>query len=43
MFDLKNNQLIIMKSRKIEYEVRAKNQKVFLVFMRIGGPKGNEF
>jgi hypothetical protein len=38
-FNLRHNSLIILKSRKISYEIKANTQKVFVVGMKIGGPR----
>lgn len=38
-FNLKHNQLILLKSRNVEYEIMGKSQKVFVIIMRIAGPK----
>jgi hypothetical protein len=42
-FDLKHNQLIILKARLVEYRIEAKNQKVFVVGMRMGGGRSKTF
>ena len=42
-FDLRHNTLFILKSRNVEYEITAKSQKVFIMCMRIAGPKGPKF
>lgn len=42
-YHLRNNSMFIMKSRCVLYEVKANNQKVFLIGMKIGGPRTNKY
>ena len=42
-FNLRNNSLVIMKSRCMAYQIKSNNQKVFVIAMRIGGPKTKDF
>jgi len=40
---LKHNQMVILKSRKVGYSIDAKNRKVFVMAMKVGGPKAEGF
>jgi len=42
-FSLRNNSLIMIKSRRVQYEIKANSQKVFVVCMKIAGPRAELF
>ena len=42
-FNLRNNSFILIKSRCVKYEIHSNNQKVFVVSMKIGGPRTSKF
>ena len=42
-FSLRNNCLVMIKSRLCGYKIEAKSQKVFVMMMKVGGPKGKTF
>ena len=42
-YDLRNNSLILIKSRIIQYKVHTNDKKVFLWAMKMGGPRTSQF
>lgn len=35
--------MVLLKARQTSYSIQAKNKKVFVIMMKIGGPKGKEY
>tara|TARA_B110000285_G_C14982483_1_gene542123 strand:- start:52 stop:462 length:411 start_codon:yes stop_codon:yes gene_type:complete len=42
-YHLRNNCMILIKSRCVKYEIHSNNQKVFVFSMKIGGPRSSKF
>jgi hypothetical protein len=42
-YHLRNNCMIMIKSRCVKYEIHSNSQKVFVFSMKIGGPRSSKF